>query len=751
MHDSSLTRFLGFYSQPYNEIVKPDQVWPVSKYFLRRWTPYLNPTRFWMVIAARQLAYRLGNKRRFECYDSLLYQEACASRANFYRIKSEIDQADSPISLFVSREPIRYQRQDDVTRPGPTVYYVRLDDVLTPGDAIHLSTWLQATQPDRRPQAVVERLQHALNQPPAKLLAPTLVPYVADPPARFQATTVADIVGRLFGPKIGKAPEVRKAADALHTHLTASLFIGTQYFRKYWLNLLGAGPAILITYLRSLCYLNETTGEARDEVTFTRPQLADALGIDRATLFRWLKKIEETTPAGQPFSPFMELIQSHKTAANEVESTYRVQLHDPLVADHLALYHERSQAYELAPPMQNETHTGTEKKGATLQNETHANAANRNAELQNETHTASKERGSTLQNETHGGTQVEQPELQNETHTNPTVANLDSHHGPSLQNETVSVANLDSYKYLNTLIKALENRSTRTFAAADAYPELWSFWKLDSEQALASFARAAVVDLEGFCQVTNIQGRRSRNMVANSGLALEQLVAWHLYALTQKGINKNARPGYIVNQAHGREPPPADFQFLAALSWELWRCYACLLELPPLYSHYFQNAPGYKTWMAQYGRMRADTLPFGVGEGVFDLMRLMLDDNEAAKTEAMTPAKRSAKSNGGCILALTLPSDNDRVNWEATLGELELQMTKATFNSWLKDAHLLGRDEDGYVIGVHNQYAQDWLTNRLHDTVARTLGAIMQEQVDLRFAVWNPDTDSVRPTGCSPL
>jgi hypothetical protein len=29
----------GIYSQPYNEIVKPDQIWPVSKYFLRRWTP----------------------------------------------------------------------------------------------------------------------------------------------------------------------------------------------------------------------------------------------------------------------------------------------------------------------------------------------------------------------------------------------------------------------------------------------------------------------------------------------------------------------------------------------------------------------------------------------------------------------------------------------------------------------------------------------------------------------------------------
>ena len=47
--------------------------------------------------------------------------------------------------------------------------------------------------------------------------------------------------------------------------------------------------------------------------------------------------------------------------------------------------------------------------------------------------------------------------------------------------------------------------------------------------------------------------------------------------------------------------------------------------------------------------------------------------------------------------------------WKATLGELELQMTKATFNTWLKDARLLAMEEDEYVIGVRNDYAKDWL------------------------------------------
>ncbi len=77
--------------------------------------------------------------------------------------------------------------------------------------------------------------------------------------------------------------------------------------------------------------------------------------------------------------------------------------------------------------------------------------------------------------------------------------------------------------------------------------------------------------------------------------------------------------------------------------------------------------------------------------------------------------------------------------WKATLGELELQMTRATFNTWLKDARLLGQEQDEYIIGVRNDYAKDWLENRLHDTILRTLSAILRRPVRLRFVVWSDE------------
>jgi chromosomal replication initiator protein len=77
--------------------------------------------------------------------------------------------------------------------------------------------------------------------------------------------------------------------------------------------------------------------------------------------------------------------------------------------------------------------------------------------------------------------------------------------------------------------------------------------------------------------------------------------------------------------------------------------------------------------------------------------------------------------------------------WQATLGELELQMTRATFNTWLKDARLLACDKNEFVIGVRNDYAKDWLENRLHETIIRTLAAITGQENSIRFVVWSDE------------
>ncbi len=76
--------------------------------------------------------------------------------------------------------------------------------------------------------------------------------------------------------------------------------------------------------------------------------------------------------------------------------------------------------------------------------------------------------------------------------------------------------------------------------------------------------------------------------------------------------------------------------------------------------------------------------------------------------------------------------------WQATLGELELKMARATFDTWLRDTHAIGvENEDTLVIGVKNGYAVEWLENRLYPVIKRTLARLTGEEMEARFVVWD--------------
>ena len=75
--------------------------------------------------------------------------------------------------------------------------------------------------------------------------------------------------------------------------------------------------------------------------------------------------------------------------------------------------------------------------------------------------------------------------------------------------------------------------------------------------------------------------------------------------------------------------------------------------------------------------------------------------------------------------------------WKAALGELELQMARATFDTWLRDTHCLGVEEgDVLIVGVRNGYAVEWLTHRLYKVIQRTLHRITGKPWQARFVVW---------------
>ncbi len=84
---------------------------------------------------------------------------------------------------------------------------------------------------------------------------------------------------------------------------------------------------------------------------------------------------------------------------------------------------------------------------------------------------------------------------------------------------------------------------------------------------------------------------------------------------------------------------------------------------------------------------------------------------------------------------MTISVDPSRL-WQAALGELELQMTRATFDTWLRDTQCVGYDDDDtLVIAVKNGYAVEWLENRLYTVIARTLHRLSGNGTEARFVI----------------
>ena len=73
--------------------------------------------------------------------------------------------------------------------------------------------------------------------------------------------------------------------------------------------------------------------------------------------------------------------------------------------------------------------------------------------------------------------------------------------------------------------------------------------------------------------------------------------------------------------------------------------------------------------------------------------------------------------------------------WEAAKGELQLQMTKATYDTWISNTFPIAHEDGTFIIGVHNTYAKEWLENRLLTIIKRTLIGLTNRTAEVRFVV----------------
>jgi len=73
--------------------------------------------------------------------------------------------------------------------------------------------------------------------------------------------------------------------------------------------------------------------------------------------------------------------------------------------------------------------------------------------------------------------------------------------------------------------------------------------------------------------------------------------------------------------------------------------------------------------------------------------------------------------------------------WRAALGELQVSLSPANFETWLRETQLVDVDEQRFRIAVPNGFAKDWLESRYRSLISQTLARIVGYGVQVEFVI----------------
>ena len=85
--------------------------------------------------------------------------------------------------------------------------------------------------------------------------------------------------------------------------------------------------------------------------------------------------------------------------------------------------------------------------------------------------------------------------------------------------------------------------------------------------------------------------------------------------------------------------------------------------------------------------------------------------------------------------------------WEIALAELQLQVTRPNYETWLKDTAGMLFDNGLFVVGAPNDFATEWLSTKLRPLIAKTLSSIIGHPVEVTFQLLGSQPEGERSSG----
>ena len=85
--------------------------------------------------------------------------------------------------------------------------------------------------------------------------------------------------------------------------------------------------------------------------------------------------------------------------------------------------------------------------------------------------------------------------------------------------------------------------------------------------------------------------------------------------------------------------------------------------------------------------------------------------------------------------------------WSTVLDQLQLQMTRATFDTWLRGSQVVAQRDRALTVAVRHTYGLDWIQGRLLPVIQRTVHRVVGPDTTVEFVA---SPKGANPCGASP-
>ncbi|MEN4011394.1 MAG: hypothetical protein ROW48_05130 [Bellilinea sp.] len=506
------------YQSIYDEIVQPDHVIVVPGYFMR-YIPLLGLELAWLYIGFRQAAYEAGAARqpgkKFGAPSKKVAYFSGMSIRTFWRwaAKPETWKRLSWLVKQVDTKLCWSRGKDGRPHQSSRYYRVTMSLPLTPFDERSLRAWLyhQLAQ-GKTPVAVI---QSALETPVDELF-----PWPDKVTLGEEITNEPHSVQDVLQGVCGSIPESQRVqfqelADKLAHHLMPpkDLVFLTHYFVSHWLPRLGPGPGWFVTLMRDRGYINQRTGEVRDEILLSEgyAEAARWLGLKRVkTVWEWLRSDEVAT--------FVRETGRDIGTWEDAPRRFKVCLGEPMTESDQAHANESLSAAEIGVGDTHSSQNGNALLGA---NDTHSSAADLNLIGASDIHREAQSALLVGAIDTHNGATDIHKIGASGIHDGA----VDTH-----KNGASDTPDWRDWHSLNTLALGLNHKkNTPTTTDAGIEPDL---------AAEADRIKKGVVGMEWNLSDLLIRTRvstKNQELLLEKGLTAQAFVSWLLYAASTGG------------------------------------------------------------------------------------------------------------------------------------------------------------------------------------------------------------------------